>query len=151
MQEIKKYLELLKQHDDPNDWEVPDGFDYTKEESDFVCAKDRIQSVLREKIKFETGIYIQDASYHSSILLEAKHTKNGEEPHPQIRFSNFGKMIAISNEENVIDSIRIDIIQHLTNLGYTYIPEDVLNEQYTGKNRGVDGIDTWWVRYFDWV
>jgi hypothetical protein len=102
------------------------------------------------KLEFETGSYIQDTSYHSMIKISSLFLKNPEE-YSQVRFSNFGKMISFVNENVIKENIQINIVQHLQNLGYIYIPEKVLKEQYTGNNPGVSGIYTWWVRYFDWV
>jgi hypothetical protein len=72
MSQLKQYIETLKKHDDPVNWEYPIGFDYEKEQKSFFEAKNRLQSVLRKKLEFETGSDIQDASYHSAILLDLK-------------------------------------------------------------------------------
>ena len=150
MNEIGQYIGILEKHDDPIRWEDPEGFDYEKEQRGFFKAKDRIQQILRRKLEFKTGSWIQDASYHSHLVLDKDCIKNESES-AQVRFSNFGKLIAFANEDSINERIKIDIIQHLNELGYTYIPEDILFQPYTGKNRGVTGIDNWWVRYFDFV
>ncbi len=146
----EEYYSILRKFDDPIRWEDPEDFDYEKEQKLFFAAKDRLQGALREKLDFETGSSIQDASYHSMIKISGELLKKPED-YAQVRFSNFGKMISFVNEIGIRESIQINIVQHLQNLGYIYIPEKVLKEQYTGNNSGVTGIDTWWVRYFDWV
>ena len=150
MERIDQYIETLEKYDHPERWEDPESFDYVKEQSDFFAAKDRIQYVLRKKLECETGSNIQDASYHSQIFL-GEGTLKLEGEYALVRFSNFGKLIAFVNEDSIIESVKIDIIQNLNELGYTHIPEHVLYQPYTGKNKGVTGIDSWWVRYFDFV
>jgi hypothetical protein len=146
----EEYYSILRKFDDPVRWENPEDFDYEKEQQNFFVAKDHLQCVLRQKLDFETGSHIQDASYHSMIKISGQLLKNPED-YAQVRFSNFGKMISFVNENCIKENIQIDIVQHLITLGYAYIPEKVLEEQYTGKNPGVSGIYTWWVRFFDWV
>ncbi|MES2823475.1 MAG: hypothetical protein V4732_07730 [Pseudomonadota bacterium] len=145
-----QYLAILKAYDDPACWEYPEEFSYQEQQQKFFSAKGLLQNVLRRKLNFETGSQIQDASYHSCIHLDVELLKSSEKQ-SQLRFSNFGNMISFVNENSIKESIKIDIIQHLQNIGYVYIPEAVLEEQYTGKNPGVSGIETWWVRYFEWV
>ena len=146
----EQYLVILKANDDSTRWEYPEGFSYQDAQNKFISAKNMLQNVLRKKLKFETGSHIQDASYHSRILLDIEFLKSSKE-HSQVRFSNFGNMVSFVNEDLIKENIKIDIVQHLLNLGYVYVPEKVLEEQYTGNNPGVAGIDTWWVRYFEWV
>ena len=146
----ENYYSTLRRFDDPVRWEEPEGFDYESEQKAFYAAKNHLQSVLGQKLDFKTGSHIQDASYHSMIRLVGDLLKT-QEGYAQIRFSNFGKMVSILYEDIIKESVQIDIVQHLTALGYHYIPEGILENQYTGKNAGVAGIDTWWVRYFDWV
>jgi len=143
-------MQRLTMYDDPFYWEHPEGFDYEREQRNFFAAKDRLQYILRCKLTTETGCYIQDASFHSCIKLGGD-LLNKDHELSQIRFSNFGHLVAFMNEENIKETVKIDIIQHLVNLGYKHIPENYLHRQYTGSNRGVYGIDTWWTRYFDWV
>ena len=144
------YYSILSRFDDPVRWEAPEGFDYDHEQKAFYTAKNQLQSVLRQKLTFETGSHIQDASYHSMIKLSGGLLKKHED-YAQIRFSNFGKMFSFVNEDCIKERVQIDILQHLVTLGYHYIPEEILHNQYTGKNPGVTGISTWWVRYFDWI
>jgi hypothetical protein len=84
MPEINIYLELLWLYDAPKQWEASVSFDYRKELNNYFRAKDRIESELREKIKFKTNTYIQGAFYHSVMPREVKHTMNSQASYPQI-------------------------------------------------------------------
>jgi hypothetical protein len=96
-----------------------------------------------QHLELETGSLIQDASFHSQILLPSNP--------PRIRFSNFGDMVSVRDEKSVSPGFLAVIRRLCEQFGYVYIPEEVLKQPYTGKNPGVRGIRNWWTRYFDWV
>jgi hypothetical protein len=97
-------------------------------------------------LRCETGVYIQDASFHSEITLPLE---NGLVA--CIRFSNFGDMVSVS-DGNPVPNATLQLLQELfLHHGYVYVPAAVLDAPYSGRNPGVTGIRTWWIRYFDWV
>jgi len=140
------FTTLLHRHDDPNRWEYPRGFDYAAATRRFTEFTEALRSALGVSLKSESGSAIQDASFHSQIFPPF-----GEERHTAIRFSNFGDMATISEEVPVPPELVKVVIALLEKLGYVYVPASVLDQPYTGKNPGVTGMRTWWIRYFDWV
>jgi hypothetical protein len=140
------YQELLRRHDHPTHWEYPPGFDYQRATARFAQFVKDLSAVMGIALHSETGIYIQDASFHSEITLPLQDPLVA-----WIRFSNYGDMVTVSNDNPVTEET-LQVIQNLlAQHGYVYVPADVLHTPYTGTNPGVTGIDTWWIRYFDWV
>lgn len=140
------FTELLQRHDDPKHWEHPPGFDYKTAERRFAKFTEALSSAVGVPLKSETGSLIQDASFHSQIFLPLR-----EERYALIRFSNFGDMATVSADEPVPAALLETVIELLGKHGYVYVPSRVLDRPYKGKNPGVTGISTWWIRYFDWV
>jgi hypothetical protein len=60
-------------------------------------------------------------------------------------------MATVSEDEPVPDKLMRTIVELLEKHNYIYVPSSVLDQPYTGKNPGVDGIENWWIRYFDWL
>jgi hypothetical protein len=60
-------------------------------------------------------------------------------------------MASVSDEELAPRPTMELILRLFAQHAYVFVPEAVLSSRYTGKNRGVTGIATWWIRYFDWV
>lgn len=142
---LQKYLLCLRSFDDPVHWDQPPDFDraVAAQRSEVFCAD--LKSRSRISLGFESGDSVQDASFHSQIHMSI----HGEVV--SLRFSNFGDMAALMGEAAVPAAL-LDKIKNLLGIhGYTYIPEFVLEEPYTGVNLRVSGIQDWWVRYFDWV
>lgn len=143
------WRELLEQHDDPKYWEYPGGIPrHAQAGSDlrFQQFVKLLEDSLGKTWPIETGIQIQDASFHSQILFDAPDTHSGG-----LRFSNFGNMIAFTPDHELPTSLKEAVVAVAEQLGYVLVPSDVLEEDYTGRNPGVSGIATWWIRYFDWV
>jgi hypothetical protein len=141
-----EYLNLLRQHDDPRRWEYPTGFDYDAATRRFAKFTEALSALLKVTLKSESGSYIQDASFHSQIYVPLD-----SERYTLIRFSNFGNMATVSEDEPVSEELMRAIVELLEKHGYVYVPAAVLDQPYTGENPGVTGIRTWWIRYFDWV
>jgi hypothetical protein len=135
------YIELLKRNDDPDRWETPLGFDYGRESQDAQNFVNELQEKLHREIKFESGSHIQDASFHSQILF-------GQD---SLRFSSFGRFAAFSPDAELPEEDCQIIKGLLEKRGYVLVPTRLLETKYTGKNPGVTGIRTWWIRFFDWV
>lgn len=139
-------MDLLRQHDDPRRWEYPVGFDYDTAMRRFADFANALSTLLSVPLRSETGNYIQDASFHSQIYLPLD-----SERYALIRFSNFGDMATVSEDEPLPEEMKRVIINLFAKHGYVYVPATVLDQPYTGANPGVTGIENWWIRYFDWV
>lgn len=139
-------MDLLRQYDDPWSWEYPVGFDYDAATRRFAKFADALSALLGVPLKSETGSHIQDASFHSQIYVPLD-----SERYTLIRFSNFGNMATVREDELVPDEMKGTIIDLFEKHGYVYVPATVLDQPYTGTNTGVTGIRNWWIRYFDWV
>jgi uncharacterized protein (TIGR02996 family) len=137
---------LLQQHDDPRNGEHPPGFDHRAAIQQFTIFATALASTLRVSLRPETDSAIQDASFHGQLFIPL-----GEERYAVIRVSTFGNMATISEDEPVAPELLQTVIGLLKKHGYVYVPAGVLEQPYTGKNPGVTGISTWWIRYFDWL
>ncbi len=138
--------ELLKNHDDPKYWEYPPGFDYKAQQKRFLKFASAFAAATGLNPKIETGPCIQDASFHSQIIFMV-----GLARFHSLRFSNFGSFITINDDEDVPEEILSATLKLADEFQYTYVPCQYLDAEYTGANPGVTGIDSWWIRYFDYV
>jgi hypothetical protein len=132
---------LLEQHDDANHWERPSNFDWPKESADFSSFLRELESKVGRNFEYETGSRIQDASFHSQIVL----------PGGLLRFSNFGRMIAFTPDNEVPAEIRLVIGQLANARGYTLVPTTDLEQPYPRGGGTRLTIGTWWIRYFDYL
>jgi hypothetical protein len=140
------YLKLLQRHDHPTKWEYPPGFDYRSAVDRFARFVEDLSASLGTAPRVETGSHIQDASFHSQIYLPLS-----DDRFALIRFSNFGDMVTVSDDEPVPEATMRVVQELFSRHKYVYIPARLLSEPYTGSNPGVTGIASWWIRYFDWV
>lgn len=111
---------------------------------------------VRERtLCYETGAYIQDASFHGDIRLpQAAQTAEAiaEDAVVGLRTSNFGHLAALYDDDaKVRPAALATIIGTLEELGYVYVPSRLLDQPYSGQNRGVNGFQTWGMRYFDYI
>src|ERR1700722_9270821 len=83
------YQKLFERLDDPVRWEYPLEFDYQDAVRRFRAFTDELEKTLGIPLVAETESLIQDASFHSQILVD----------NAWVRFSNFGNLVAISNED----------------------------------------------------
>jgi hypothetical protein len=141
-----EYAQLLARHDHPTQWESPPDFDYNAAASRFAAFVQDLSEAIGATVRSETGAEIQDASFHSQAFLPLPANRRAV-----IRFSKFGDMVTVGDDERVPASMMKLIVELITRHGYTYVPAIVLNAPYTGSNPGVTGISSWWIRYFDWV
>jgi hypothetical protein len=135
------YAELFHKHDDPVYWEYPPDMDYKKQVARFRQFVAELERCLGKTLDIETESHIQDASFHSQVLLDGAY----------LRFSNFGDMAATADDEAIAADVLNNVKELLVKHGYVFVPHNLLEEDYTGKNPGVTGIRDWWIRYFDWV
>lgn len=135
------YIMMLKSHDDPAYWEFPPGFDYNMEIQRFEMFVSDLKERLERSQTLQIDSSVQDASFLCEISVEGVF----------LRFSNFGNMLATTDDES-LSPTTLSIIRYLAIChGYVFIPHDLLEEKYTGDNPGVTGIRNWWIRYFDYV
>jgi hypothetical protein len=140
------YLAILRQHDDQVHWEYPPNLDYAGAVTKFKRFATSLAEALRAPLRTETESYIQDASFHSQIFV----------PLPDggftlIRFSNFGDMVTIGEDQPVPENVREIVLNLFEKFGYVYIPADVLEQAYTARDPKISCIRTWWIRFFDWL
>lgn len=139
------YQALLYKHDHPTRLECPFWFSRRLAEKRLEAVHRALADGLDDPVEAESGVQIQDASFHGEIRLGVF---DGEIV--VIRFSNFGQMVAVSGEDCIsgamLDQIKAIFAEH----GYVYVPLGELGA-YAGRNRGIDGIESWWDRYFDWA
>ncbi len=144
----EEYLDILRASDDHAGCEFPTGFDYEEARRRAVLLANRLERKIGMPCKLETGSYIQDASFHSMIVLPTPDAPDSFQS--TLRLSNFGDLATISDEGSV-DPVHLHIVTScLAELGYQYIPLDVLQEKYDGENRVLRGV-SWWIRYFDYL
>ena len=139
------YLKLLKAHDDPLQSEYPSGFDYPIAKVQFIKMAEEIVSAFPGS-RFETGMEIQDASFHGQIFI----VSSGK--FALVRVSNFGHFVTFFDDDDCLATEARDrLLGTFAAHGYTFIPPDVLSTPYDGACRGVSGFRDWGYRYFEWI
>ena len=133
----------MAKHDDPKYWDCPGDFSHWDAPEPFENFVAGLEVLLGRSLTTEGGGQIQNASFHSEIPFDGDRGR--------LRFSSFGNMIAFMPDVDVSDSIRGAVSSLAKQLGYVLVRTEILEEQYTGSNPGVTGIETWWIRYFDYV
>src|SRR5262245_58611548 len=98
------YVRLFHQHDDPTNWERPPGFDDKEASARFLSFTGVLSSVLGMSLRSETGSLIQDASFHSQLFVPV-----GQGVEACVRFSNFGNMATVSDEQS-LDTRLLEVI-----------------------------------------
>jgi len=143
------FYQLFHQLDEPNSWEFPSRFDYDQLNREVRAVWRELESQLGRTLPIEDGSRIQDASFHADIILWQQ--QSGKVIHRvSLRFSNFGNMVTLTDEESVPD-VEYRIIQStLHDHGFTYVPTDELEKEYYGVIPDRRTIGTWWIRYFDY-
>ena len=137
--------------DERGRYEFPAGFDADEAERDaHELDKDLVQRGINTR--FEDWVHNQDASFGLAIVLisASKETPKGT-IEPTIRISNFGKMAAITFEDQLPAETAKTVRDAIISSGYTCMNEDELDEPYDGINEPNKAIPTWWIRYFDWI
>lgn len=137
----EEYITLFRTHDDPVYWEYPPGMVYKEQVARFRQFVSELEHSLGKTLKTETESHIQDASFHSQVYIDGAY----------LRFSNFGNMVATTDDESIAPATLGNLKELLVKHGYVFVPHEMLEEEYTGDNPGVTGIRDWWIRYFDWV
>jgi hypothetical protein len=140
------YQELLHRYDSHTHWECPPDFAYREAQSRFNQFVADLSAALGVEIGADTNGSIQDASFHSQIFVPLPAGRLA-----LVRFSYFGDMVTVSDDEPVPEEMLQLLQQLFAQHRYVYVPAAVLSTPYTGIAPGIGGIDTWWIRYFDWL
>ncbi len=143
------YQEILNANDDQVYWEFPPDFDFNSEEAAFHRFAKDLESVLCLRPEVETGVMIQDASFHSQITIV-----HSEDDHTHVRFSNFGRMatvFGVNDSEQVPADLLATIVRLFDKHGYVYIPPNELDLRYTKPAGLAIGIRDWFYRYFEYL
>ena len=155
----KEIIRMLEDADDPENCEYPSDFDrYTAIDS-VIDLKYDLERIAGRPFDLEDRIL--DASYFAELeIRDATPTKVldlGEVTFRvvRLRFSCFGQFFTIL-EESLTDrlsrSIIKDLIAAAEDHGFVYIDEGVLLEEpYTGCNKELKDLSSWWERYFDYI
>jgi hypothetical protein len=145
------FLQLLQDADSSIFIERPFGFSIKKADAKFnnfvEALEQKLDCSLPEK---ENYMDIQDGGFHGMVFLPVHLLK--EEERISVRVSNFGNFATAYDDDSIVlPEVLLTIVATQEEFGYIYIPSKILNMPYTGKNRGVDGFNSWGHRYFDWT
>jgi hypothetical protein len=132
---------LLASNDDSLGWECPRNFDRSQAVQQFRKFLSALEDETGLRFEFETESSIQDASFHSEIRMQTG----------WLRFSNFGRMIAFTPDYEAPSDVVATIHRLAPGHGYSIIPTDALETDYTSKRDGSEKIDSWWIRFFDYL
>ncbi|MCC6820905.1 MAG: hypothetical protein V9H26_10925 [Verrucomicrobiota bacterium] len=142
---MSNFLEILKSFDDSEHAEYPVGFVHEAAWSKFEKLAQEVCPQYPGS-EFETGLRIQDASFHGQIMLKVR---GGI---AVIRASNFGNLITILDEDSLLENLSMTRLKRIfEKFGYTFVPSEILELDYTGKNGGVNGFRSWRLRFFDYT
>ena len=134
--------------DEVGSWEFPSDFAYRDLKRRVLLAKEALEAQLGRKLDYEGGSHIQDASFSFSLTLRTqsvgKHTYACA-----IRFSNFSRFAAVTDETYEACEEYLEVIKILEACGFRVVSHDLLERPYPEKLGGEE--ITWWVRYFDYL
>ncbi|MGZ3584986.1 MAG: hypothetical protein ACXVCT_19780 [Ktedonobacterales bacterium] len=106
--------------------------------------------MYRLSLVYETYPTIQDASFHGAKYLPRELLT--EDYVVSIRTSNFDHLATVYDDETIVQPDVLSTIGSvLEEQGFTYVPTEILDAPFTGKNPGVSGFRTWGQRYFDYL
>jgi hypothetical protein len=130
------YQTLLLRHD------RPPHFDWRKTRPRIERCIATIEAIFGTQFDPEWGA--QDADYCCEMYLPLE-----ADERVLIRFSAFGEMVSVSEEEPVPEDVLCRLQQAFAQHRFVYVPYAVLNTPYTGCLQ-FSTIDTWWDRFFDY-
>jgi hypothetical protein len=140
-----EYIQLLKEHNDPNNLYNPPDFDFKEAISRFRQFSADLKKIV--DIDYIEETETEDASFHSALVLPTKEANRllGLSLDDKsiggifwISFSNFGNFVGIRYDDALPDDLLKLITDLLQSHGYLYIPGRILDE------------DEWW-EYFNWI
>lgn len=114
-------LQLFKAHDDPRHSEHPPSFDFAAAEVRFTKMAEEILTAFPGS-RFETGVEIQDASFHGQIFVASAGR------FALVRVSNFGGFVTFFGDDD--DCLGAKARERLLGVfakhGYTFLPPEAL-------------------------
>jgi hypothetical protein len=141
---------MLEEHDDPTAAEHPALFDRRALQEAVGQVRLALEGALGRDLPLDDQA--QDASFYADLELQRR-TLPGRQGVwiSVVRFSNFGRMVAFSSEEDVPPDEHHKIERLLMEHGFTLIPGELLDRDYDGRHPAKEAIRTWWDRYFDYL
>jgi len=131
-------LAYLRHHDDPMRWEAPRMFNRCAELRRFERFVRSFEARIGRRLDHELGSGVEDAAFHGDVFLEGA----------TIRFSNFGRMIAVLDGDGLSTRSRRLIAQIADEHGYIVIPDGLLSMPYSGATTIASSRETWGSRFF---
>lgn len=147
-------LQLLRSSDHPEACEYPPDFLWEQEVAQVRALRPRLESIVGRSLTMDEGV--QDAAFFTDLSALERH------PAPDmpclyvavgIRFSAFGRLATVwssSQTEAPPSSVVSGIAAELQSHGYRFVSLDALEEPYTGTNRHLQSLASWWRRFFDY-
>ena len=152
-------IKLLKAADDPENCEYPRDFYLRAAMASVIELKYDLDRIVGRPFEIEDRIF--DASYFAELEIK--------EPSPIkvldlgevtlrvvcLRFSCFGNFFTIL-EESLIEKLSRSVIKEIIAAaevyGFVFIDEKILIEEpYTGCNKELEDLGSWWERYFEYI
>ena len=155
----RNIIKLLKATDDPENCEHPRDFDWEAAMARVIELKPDLDRIVGRP--FEINERIFNASYFAELVIK--------EPKPIkvfdlgevtlkvvcLRFSCFGNLFTVLEESltGILSrSVIKDLIATTEARGFVYIDEEILlKEPYTGCNKELRDLASWWDRYFEYI
>jgi hypothetical protein len=130
-------LSYLRDHDDPMRWEAPRMFNRCAELRRLERFIHDLEQRVGRRLDYEMSAGLDEAAFHGEVFFEGA----------SIRFSNFGRMVAIFQAMRLSPGARRLVASVAFDHGYVLIEEGVLEEPYEG-NTGLSHNETWGSRFF---
>ena len=162
----EQFRALLRHVDDPVSVERPSNQDIERDSAEVIALVEHLR-VRFGDVSAEIGPpLIQDASHLAHITVPPPCTGNGHGI--WIRISNFGRLASagatLPNAHGggeIAELIDPDewrfVLGLIESHDYIYVPQDILLDDYDGRNGPLVAFYedrsrlTWWVRFFDWI
>ena len=154
--EVEQYIQLLEHYDEAGDLETPVGFTT----DDYYALRDEITQFIvdLEKLDLRLNVKRYDAQDAACIcrlnIYLRKEEPKSENLELGLIFSFFGKMVAVSEYDGY--SLGQEFIGRVEALlaahGFRVIPQEILNQPYTGKRGHYKARNhSWLIRFFSEV
>jgi hypothetical protein len=140
---------VLEAADDPDTWEMPASFPWRSELERIRQIKPRLDKVIGRAFVLDDGI--QDSAAFAELRVEGSpNASNVIQVEVGVTFSAFGRLVSIWSSPSCVVPERLteELATALGDLGYVYVPSDVLERPYDGRCVLRDRIPTWADRFF---
>ena len=132
------YLTYLREQDDPMCWEAPRMFHRCAELRRFARFVETLEDHFGCRLDHDMGAGLVASAFHGDLFIEGA----------TIRFSNFGRMIAVIEPGSLSRATRKLLAERADEHGYLLLPERFLHAPYTGRTPLVGTRMTWGGRFF---